>query len=90
MTVGVDQTGLTTGSYTGSISVTQSGAANSPLNDSRGSGSQRRRKQRQRQPHLLAVLHVILIGQRCYAERSDIEVNATLDNHVRRNHRLCR
>jgi uncharacterized protein (TIGR03437 family) len=29
--VGVDQTGLTTGSYTGSISVTQAGAANSPL-----------------------------------------------------------
>ena len=29
--VGVDQTGLTTGSYTGSITVTQSGAANSPL-----------------------------------------------------------
>ncbi len=29
--VGVDQTGLTTGSYTGSISVTQSGAVNSPL-----------------------------------------------------------
>ena len=29
--VGVDQTGLSTGSYTGSISVTQAGAANSPL-----------------------------------------------------------
>ncbi len=32
VTVGVDQTGLVTGTYTGSISVTQAGAANSPLN----------------------------------------------------------
>ena len=32
VTIGVDQTGLTTGSYTGSISVTQAGAANSPVN----------------------------------------------------------
>ena len=31
VTVGVDQTGLTTGTYSGSITVTQTGAANSPL-----------------------------------------------------------